>query len=54
MSEAFGSLSGVVAVIQLFFAIIIGLYFCNMLQNQQGSRNAVVKESYKEKDKLKK
>ncbi|NLW44458.1 MAG: ATP-dependent protease LonB [Syntrophomonadaceae bacterium] len=54
MSEAFGSLSGVVAVIQLFFAIIIGLYFWNMLQNQQGSRNAVVKESYKEKDKLKK
>ncbi len=54
MIEPFGGLSGVVAVIQLFFAIVIGLYFWNMLQNQQGSRNAVVKESYKEKDKLKK
>lgn len=54
MTEPFGGLSGVVAVIQLFFAIVIGLYFWNMLQNQQGSRNAVVKESHKEKDKLKK
>lgn len=54
MSEAFGGLSGFVAVIQLFFAIVIGLYFWNLLQNQQGSKTAVVKESYKEKDKLKK
>jgi len=54
MSEAFGGLSGFVAVIQLFFAIVIGLYFWNLLHNQQGSRTAVVKESYKEKDKLKK
>lgn len=54
MSEAFGGLSGLVAVIQLFFAIVIGLYFWNLLQNQQGSKTAVVKESYKEKDKLKK
>ncbi|MGE5544978.1 MAG: ATP-dependent protease LonB [Bacillota bacterium] len=54
MSEAFGGLSGLVAVIQLFFAIVIGLYFWNLLHNQQGSRTAVVKESYKEKDKLKK
>ena len=54
MTEAFGGLGGFFAVIQFFFAVIIGLYFWNLLRNQQGSKTAVVKESYKEKDKLRK
>ena len=54
MNEAFGGLGGFFAIIQLFFAVVIGLYFWNLLRNQQGSKNAVVKDSYKEKDKLRK
>lgn len=54
MSQAFGGLGGLFALIQFFFAVVIGLYFWNLLRNQQGSKTAVVKESYKEKDKLRK
>lgn len=39
-------------IIQVFFAIVIGLYFLNLLKNQQGSKTAVEKESKKEMDKL--
>lgn len=38
--------------IQVFFAVIIGLYFWNALKAQQGSKNAVEKESKKEMEKL--
>lgn len=38
--------------IQIFFAIIIGMYFLNLLRGQQGSKTAVVKESKKEMEKL--
>lgn len=41
-------------VVQVFFAIVIGLYFLNLLRSQQGSKVAVEKESRKETDKLKK
>jgi Lon-like ATP-dependent protease len=41
-------------VIQLFFAVIIGLYFWNLLRSQQGSRVAVDRESKKELEKLQK
>lgn len=41
-------------VVQFFFAIIIGLYFLNLLRNQQTNRSAVDKESKKEMDKLRK
>ncbi|MGE5422083.1 MAG: ATP-dependent protease LonB [Ignavibacteriales bacterium] len=54
MNDAIVSLGGVFAVIQLLFAIIIGLYFWNLLKSQHGSKTAVVKESFKEKDKLRK
>jgi len=38
--------------IQVFFAVIIGLYFWNLLRAQQGNRGAVEKESKKELEKL--
>lgn len=47
-------LMGMIFIIQLFFSIIIGLYFLNMLKSQQGNKVAVEKESRKELDRLKK
>lgn len=44
----------ILSVIQVFFAIVIGLYFWNLLRNQQSSKNAVDRESRKELDKLRK
>lgn len=54
MTSFINSLGGVFALIQLFFAVVIGLYFWNLLRTQRGTKNAVVKESYKEKDRMKK
>ncbi|MDR3589909.1 MAG: ATP-dependent protease LonB [Negativicutes bacterium] len=42
----------IITVIQFFFAIVIGLYFWNLLRSQQGNRVAVDRESKKEMDKL--
>ena len=42
----------IVTVIQFFFAVVIGLYFWNLLRSQQGNRVAVERESKKEMDKL--
>ncbi len=47
-------ISNVVFMIQLFFTIIIGLYFLNLLKSQQGNKSAIDKESRKELDKLNK
>ncbi|HWR43998.1 ATP-dependent protease LonB [Sporomusa sp.] len=44
----------IISVIQLFFAVVIGLYFWNLLKSQQGNRMAVERESRKEMDKLQK
>ncbi len=41
-------------LIQFFFAVIIGLYFWNLLKSQQGNKVAVERESKKEIDKLQK
>uniref|UniRef100_A0A4Y8PTE5 endopeptidase La n=2 Tax=Paenibacillus athensensis TaxID=1967502 RepID=A0A4Y8PTE5_9BACL len=41
-------------VIQVFFAVVIGLYFWNLLRNQQTNRSAVDRESKKELEKLRK
>lgn len=41
-------------IIQLFFSIIIGLYFLNLYKSQQGNKSAIEKESKKELDKLRK
>ena len=43
---------GVLGIINLFFAIVIGLYFWNLLRGQQSSKTAVDRESRKELDKL--
>ncbi|GGG20550.1 ATP-dependent protease LonB [Paenibacillus abyssi] len=48
------SLSVVLMMIQVFFAIVIGLYFWNLLRNQKTNRSAVDRESRKEMDKLRK
>ncbi len=44
--------SGIFGYIQFFFAVIIGLYFWNLLRSQQGSKVAVERESRKEVEKL--
>ena len=36
--------------LQIFFAIIIGVYFLNLLQSQQGSKVAVAKNSRRENE----
>jgi Lon-like ATP-dependent protease len=42
----------IIIIIQFFFAIVIGLYFLNLLKGQQGNKTAVEKESRKEMEKL--
>ena len=42
----------VLTILQLFFSIVIGLYFWNMLKSQQGTKRAVIKESKSELNKL--
>ncbi len=46
------SLGSFLTIIQLFFGVVIGIYFWNLLRSQQGNRVAVEKESRKEMDKL--
>jgi len=41
-------------VIQVFFAVVIGLYFFNLLRNQKQNKAAVDRESKKEMEKLRK
>ncbi|AZN42311.1 ATP-dependent protease LonB [Paenibacillus albus] len=48
------NLSMILMFIQVFFAIVIGLYFWNLLRNQKTNRTAVDRESRKEMDKLRK
>jgi Lon-like ATP-dependent protease len=48
------SLSIILMLIQVFFAVVIGLYFWNLLRNQQSNRSAVDRESKKELEKLRK
>jgi Lon-like ATP-dependent protease len=47
-------LAGFLGFIQIFFAIVIALYFWNFLKSQQGNKVAVEKESRKEMEKLEK
>jgi Lon-like ATP-dependent protease len=51
MSSGIGS---ILAFVQLFFVIVIGLYFWNLLRGQQGNKSAIERESKKEMEKLKK
>ncbi|QQE77029.1 ATP-dependent protease LonB [Alicyclobacillus sp. SO9] len=44
----------ILAVIQVFFAVVVGLYFWNLLKQQNSNRHAIERESRKELDKLRK
>ncbi len=52
MGEFPSGIGSFLTFIQVFFAVIIGLYFWNLLKTQQGNKNAVEKESKKEMEKL--
>ncbi|MCL6457233.1 MAG: ATP-dependent protease LonB [Gorillibacterium sp.] len=47
-------LTAALMIIQVFFAVVIGMYFWNLLRSQQTNRSAVEKESKKEMEKLRK
>jgi Lon-like ATP-dependent protease len=46
--------SEILFLVQFFFAVVIGLYFLNLLKNQQGNKVAIDRESRKEMEKLQK
>jgi Lon-like ATP-dependent protease len=48
------NLSMILMLVQVFFAVIIGVYFWNLLRSQKSNRSAVDRESRKEMDKLRK
>lgn len=48
------TLGSILMVVQVFFAVVIGIYFWNLLRNQKSNRSAVDRESRKEMDKLRK
>ncbi len=52
MGESFFGFAGLLTFIQVFFAVVIGLYFWNLLKTQQGNKTAVEKDSRKEMEKL--
>jgi len=52
VGESFSGFAGLLTFIQVFFAVIIGLYFWNLLKTQQGNKTAVEKDSRKEMEKL--
>jgi len=45
-------LTNILGLVNLFFAIVIGLYFWNLLRSQQGNKVAVDREARKEMEKL--
>lgn len=49
-----GGMGSLLGLIQVFFAIVIGMYFWNLLKGQQGNKVAIEKESRKELEKLQK
>lgn len=51
-SPGFSGISSLIAVIQIFFVIVVGLYFWNLLRSQHGNRVAVDRESKKEIEKI--
>ncbi|WP_301553553.1 ATP-dependent protease LonB [Desulfuribacillus stibiiarsenatis] len=46
------TLISIIGFVQAFFAIVIGLYFWNLLRSQRSNRSAVERESKKELEKL--
>lgn len=47
-------MNNVYMIVNFFFAVVIGLYFLNLLRNQQSSKVTIEKESKKEIEKLRK
>lgn len=45
-------MADILFLVQFFFAIVIGLYFLNLLKSQQGNKIAIDRESKKEMEKL--
>lgn len=52
MTDFMTGIGGLFSFVQIFFAVVIGLYFWNLLKGQQGNKIAVEKESRKEIEKL--
>lgn len=46
------SITAILMLIQLFFGVVIGLYFWNLLRNQKTNKTAVDRESRKEMERL--
>lgn len=51
---SYSTVGGLLTFVQLFFAVVIGMYFWNLLKSQHGNKSAVDKESRKEMEKLQK
>ena len=47
-------LGSILGFVQIFFIVVIGLYFWNLLKNQRGNKVAIERESAKELEKLQK
>lgn len=45
-------INGLLVLVQLFFAIIVGMYFWNLLKSQRGNKNVLEKKSFKELESL--
>jgi Lon-like ATP-dependent protease len=54
LNDFFIKYGAILYLIQLTFAVIIGLYFWNLLKNQQSRKTVVIREAEKETHKLKK
>jgi len=50
----FSGIGGFLTFIQVFFAVVIGMYFWNLLKSQQSNKTAVERESRRELEKLRK
>jgi Lon-like ATP-dependent protease len=53
MNDLFMDYGPILYIVQLFFAIVIGIYFWNLLKAQQNKKYGLVKESEKENGRLK-
>jgi Lon-like ATP-dependent protease len=52
MEAGFPGWGGFFGFLQVFFMIVVGVYFWNLLRNQQGTRVAIDRESKKEMEKI--
>lgn len=53
-TRSMNAIASIFSIVQVFFAIVIGLYFWNQLKAQNGNRSAIEQESKKELEKLRK